>query len=260
MEGLDAAKVGNGGAFIDTAGFDITIGQVLAHDDLANEKDGGLLKSGTGNLLLSGPNNYTGDTRVLAGELALGSASLGDDADLHISGGASLRLAHGISDTIRSLFLNGIRMKRGKYVPEGSTEAGIPTMFLTGSAGGLMVEADNFDDWAAGLPAGSRGREDDADKDGFNNLAEFLFGTPANSPDGALATISANSTGFTVRWLERDGGTYLVQEITDVSHWSPAPFTPVPSEQTGVPAGYNAMQVTVPLGTPTRMVRVRAEW
>ena len=259
MEGLDAANVGNGGALIDTNGFDITIGQTLVHGILANAKDGGLTKSGAGTLTLSSPNTYAGDTRVIAGELALGSASLNDDSDVHLSPGANLRLAHGTSDTVHSLFLNGVRAVRGVYVPAGSVEAGVPTAGLTGVSGSLVVVADDFDDWAANLPAGMRGREDDADGDGFSNLAEFLFGTQADTGNGSLTTISNGPSGMILRWMERDNGAvYQIQESTDAVHWAPGAFIPTLSDQTGVPAGYTCRQVIVPFDIPTRMIRVRA--
>ncbi len=70
MTGLTAANVKEGGALVDTGGFDVTISQVLLHGGVA-AKDGGLTKSNTGVLTLSAVNTYTGDTTVSAGTLLL---------------------------------------------------------------------------------------------------------------------------------------------------------------------------------------------
>ena len=71
MQGLSAANVQAGGAFIDTQGNSITVAQPLAHDPTTNAPatDGGLTKLGTGTLTLTGTNTYTGNTTVSAGTL-----------------------------------------------------------------------------------------------------------------------------------------------------------------------------------------------
>jgi fibronectin-binding autotransporter adhesin len=78
MQGLTVATVGNGGALIDTNGFNITVGQALTHLGSASAIDGGLTKSGTGILTVTGANTYTGPTQVNGGTLQLnGSAATG---------------------------------------------------------------------------------------------------------------------------------------------------------------------------------------
>ena len=74
MQGLNTVDVEQGGAIIDTNGFNVTIGQQL----LAGSTSGGLTKNGSGLLILTGNPTYTGDTVINAGQLQLntGSATL----------------------------------------------------------------------------------------------------------------------------------------------------------------------------------------
>lgn len=76
MQGLSTAQVRDGGARIDTNGNTITIAQNLLHSSIGGDAatDGGLRKSGTGTLILTGTNTYTGRTIILDGTLNLGSA------------------------------------------------------------------------------------------------------------------------------------------------------------------------------------------
>ena len=64
--------IGNGGARIDTAGYDVTLGRGMAPDGVST---GGLLKVGAGGLTLSAGdyNTYVGDTVVSNGTLLLGA-------------------------------------------------------------------------------------------------------------------------------------------------------------------------------------------
>jgi fibronectin-binding autotransporter adhesin len=74
---LTTANVRDGGAKIDTNGFNITVGQALIHSALGGDAatDGGLTKSGTGILTLSGANTYTGATQVNGGTLQLNTSA-----------------------------------------------------------------------------------------------------------------------------------------------------------------------------------------
>jgi len=77
LQGLTRANVRNNGALIDTGGHNITIAQPLLHSNIANDAatDGGLIKSGTGTLTLTGPSTYNGPTHITAGILAHGSSA-----------------------------------------------------------------------------------------------------------------------------------------------------------------------------------------
>lgn len=110
------ANVRNGGAVVDTNGFNVTIGQALVHSGIGgdNATDGGLAKNGTGTLTLSGVNTYTGATVINGGTLALDATgtidassgvSLGTNGTFNVSakGGYTVATLTGSGNVIGSL-------------------------------------------------------------------------------------------------------------------------------------------------------------
>jgi fibronectin-binding autotransporter adhesin len=104
--GTALANVEAGGALINTNGFNVTIAQPLIHlASLGATLDGGLTKSGSGTLSLTGANTYTGPTNDNAGTLAfstaqsnIGAISVANSANLStklVSGTANLINAAG---------------------------------------------------------------------------------------------------------------------------------------------------------------------
>ena len=98
LNGSSRANVRNGGAIIDTNGFNITIPQELIHSNVSGDLaiDGGLTKLGSGNLVLAGANTHTGDTLITAGTLELGNNATLQNSAFDPSGAGSLAFSPGI--------------------------------------------------------------------------------------------------------------------------------------------------------------------
>lgn len=146
---LTTVNVRNGGAVIDTNGFNVTIAAPLRHSSISGDAavDGGLAKNGTGTLTLSGTDasTYTGRTSINAGELALSktgvNAIVGDITIGDGSTAAVLRLlaAGQIADTSNITF-NGTAGSAGVFRLSGQSEV-VGGLISTGGAG--IVENEN---------------------------------------------------------------------------------------------------------------------
>ncbi len=141
---LTTVNVRDGGAVIDTNGFDVTIAKALQHSDIDGDAaiDGGLIKTGLGTLTLSGAdaNSFTGVTHIRTGTLALAKTA-GVNAiagDITIGDGsvaAMLRLTNAdqIADT-SNLTLQGTGAEAGIFRLNGRAET-IGGLVSTGGAG-----------------------------------------------------------------------------------------------------------------------------
>lgn len=96
---LSVANVRNGGAVIDTAGFDITIGQALAHSAIGGDAatDGGLTKLGNGILTLAAANTLNGPVRIGGGTVYVNPGNAANNrafsfvSSITVSNGATLK-------------------------------------------------------------------------------------------------------------------------------------------------------------------------
>ena len=134
------ANVRNGGALINTNGFNITIPQALLHSNISgdNAVDGGLTLNDTavtpGTLTLNGASTYTGPTNILAGTLALGSGgSINSSNTIAIANGLTFDVsAQGANYHLTSgQTLTGT----GSFTVNGSMTANSGSVILSAAAG-----------------------------------------------------------------------------------------------------------------------------
>ncbi len=254
---------------------------------------GVLVKSGAGNLTLTGLNTYTGNTTINTGAI-----ELADGATLQFKPGAN-----GVSNKVTgsgALLANGdivldlstadptsgnswllVDVNALSFESFGSTfnvtdgthtftkSGGVHTLVdgaktwtfdeSTGTLS-LVVVASGYDSWAAQIPnAADRDRTDDPDSDGFTNLQEYLFGSNPNLSDGSLVSMTSSGGNLVLNWLQLEtGSTYTLKESTllSVGSWTTSAFVPVLGSQTGVPTDYDRWTVTIPLSTGRKFFRV----
>lgn len=125
-----AANVLASGAIIDTAGYNITIGQTLADGG----GGGGLTKTGNGTLTLTGGYGYTGPTIVKAGTLAVDASQSTSSSALTVSNATlSLSLNNGSS------YLNA-----GNVSFVGGTVLNLNFGTATGPTGNPAINASGY--------------------------------------------------------------------------------------------------------------------
>jgi autotransporter-associated beta strand protein len=155
LNGLTRSNVRNGGAVIDSNGFNITIAQPLVHSNVAGDNaiDGGLTKNGSGTLTLNGVSTYTGTTIAAAGKLLL-NVSLITSSSLQATGG-TIELASGLNKIIKtnSITINNagrIDLQDNKLAVVGGNLAAITNLLATGRNGGTW---DGFNGIMTSQPA-----------------------------------------------------------------------------------------------------------
>ncbi len=185
--GNPSLLVSNGGAKIDTAGYNRTIGAQIGHDGSASAIDGGLTKLGEGTLTLSSTLSYTGNTTVEAGTLQLNSttALISGTSALVVNGGTFALGAH--SETMGSLSGTGGTVNLNSYnlslvKSTSGTYAGsiIGSGILVKSGTGTLVLSGNNAHGGTAITAG---------------MVQF---TKTSALGGALLVASGATGGFNV--------------------------------------------------------------
>lgn len=226
MQGLTRANVRNGGAIIDTNGFDITINQDLVHSDIPGDDavDGGLVKNGAGTLVLAGAgSSYNGDTKISEGTLLIHNPFLGDNSNVTIASGATLVLETSSTDTVRTLVIGATPCQPGLWGATGNPGADFTSPSIVGSGLLEVTElgtgtASPFEIWAA---ANNLAGDDalptaDSDHDGASALLEFaLNGDPNSGANPGLMTVRLQDVSapagneLTLVAAVRDGATFV---------------------------------------------------
>ena len=293
MTGLSRADVLLDGAFIDTNGKDITIGQSLLAP--VSGTSGGVTKTGAGTLTLSGTNTYTGDTTVSNGTLELADNSqlqfvVTDVPEANKVTGTGTATFHG-DFNIDTAAVSGstgyiwLLVDRANLTGEsfGSTFSvnGFAdpeddgTWIMTDAKGDWLFDeatgelsldiGSDYDDWvtANGVLGGEN---DDDDNDGLTNHEEYAFGldpTGGSSVNPILVPLNKSAGTFTYqrRKPSLTGLTsYKILSSTDLVTW--IPDDTAGQVATDIPATENE-SVVVTLTTPPTaakfFVRVSAE-
>jgi autotransporter-associated beta strand protein len=203
--------------------------------------NGGLIKHGTGTLALTEV-AYSGDTSIAAGILSIGSASLADAADVHISSGAGLDLDHvGAPDVVSSFFIDGVSQRRGVWGAVGSG-AQFTTSLITGT--GLL-------EVTTGTPSGDFDHDGDFDCDDINGLVVEIVAGIHNLDFDLTGDLLVNGDDLTAwrtvagsinlpsggPYLPGDGNLDGIVDGSDFNIWNSNKFTAVAAWCSG---DYNA--------------------
>jgi len=138
-----------GGAKIDTNGFNVNIQSVLAHGG-SNAIDGGLTKIGAGTLTLGSGTDpaftgdtFTGNVVVNAGTLSLASnITLNSAIVMSLAPSTSLDLGFASgSQTVAGLLLNGVSVAPGTYTSSDLNTLGSSSLITFTSSGGTLTVA-----------------------------------------------------------------------------------------------------------------------
>lgn len=146
-----SVQIRDGGAVIDTAGFDIGIGEHLLHSTVGgdNATDGGLTKVGNGVLTMeSDPAGYNGPTRVLGGSLLVNISFMGVPGaagDLLVS-----NATFAVSDTIGASWpANNIVLTNAATL----AVTNIPSVSGVSAAGNLTLASSAISVYLASAPS-----------------------------------------------------------------------------------------------------------
>lgn len=209
------ANIRNGGAIINTNGFDVTIAQPLQHSNVVGDNaiDGGLAKQGNGRLTLSSAATYTGPTTVNGGTLALGAAaSINTSAAITINGaGAKLLQTSGTAITPTVALTSGAVDGTGAIDSLTVADAAANTISAgNGGIGTLSVGSLTF--------GGAATINVRTNATGVDQSIDAL--TLSTSGTSAITINATNSSGFWTSGTDYPVLTYGTYGITGTTHFA----------------------------------------
>lgn len=212
LQNLTRANVRDGGAWIDTNGFNVTIGQALLHSDIGGDAaiDGGLTKSDLGTLTLTGANTYTGPTLVSGGTLQLnGSAAAGPltTGSMTVGAAGTLGFTAGSASTLdltgKDMTLGGGTLNFDISDPGSNDKIDVNNFTLTANS------AFTFN--SIGAIGGSYTLVTSANpisNAGSYTISGQTIGRVTLTPTVNTNTITVNSTVFEGKWNLTTGGNW----------------------------------------------------
>lgn len=117
-------------------------------------------------------------------------------------------------------------------------------------------------DWAARheLSGANSSLTADPDSDGYNNTAEFAFGTNPVRGDNGSTLLTSDSGQITLNYLQRSGVAYIVWATNDLRlgfHQTVIPVMSYP-QPLGLESGYDQWEVAMPTDTQSFFLKVEA--
>ncbi len=203
-----------------------------------------LCKIGSGTLTLSGANTYTGDTVVQNGTLSLNptvpGGYLADTADVKLYTGGILDLSTGTTDTIRSLYIDGVGQVTGEWGSAASGAANQSALFTgTGKLNVGTLGSTLTYSISGKVTLNGSGLAGVTVSDGTRSAATAIDGTYsiASVPDNASYTVTASLGGYTfapssvsvtVKGVNVTGNNYTATVSgTTFAGWAAAQIPPV---------------------------------
>ncbi len=202
------------GTTFDTTGGNISLSGALSGDGAK------LVKSGTGTLILTGANTYTGDTVVSAGTLAINGVSIANSGKLVISGG---KVDVSGTEVVDTLFFGTSQQAAGTW---GSTASSADNKNDTYFSGTGVVSVTSgptggYSTWADANAGGGTPGED-FDNDGVSNGIEYFLGETGSSFTANPGVVAGKVTWPNGGNIDHTayGTEFLVQTSSNLSAWA----------------------------------------